>query len=80
MGNYDVGVLGGRTLEGERGNGMDGDWELLERYLSGGEEGAFRELVGRHVDLVYGAARRMLGGPGEEAEDVTQAVFLLLAQ
>ena len=59
---------------------MDGDGELLERWVRGRDEGAFGELVGRHVDMVYGAARRMLGGPGREAEDVAQAVFLLLSQ
>ena len=69
-----------RTLAGERVCTMDGDGQLLERWVRGRDQGSFRELVGRHVDLVYGAARRMLGGPGREAEDVTQAVFLLLAQ
>ena len=59
---------------------MDNDWELLAAYAVRRDEAAFRELVRRHVDVVYGAARRMLGGPGQEAEDVTQAVFLLLAR
>ncbi|HVS70263.1 MAG TPA: sigma-70 family RNA polymerase sigma factor [Phycisphaerae bacterium] len=58
------------------------DGELLGRYAAG-DEGAFGVLVRRHVGMVYGAGRRMLGaggGPGREAEDVVQAVFLLLAQ
>ena len=59
---------------------MDSDWDLLRRYAKGKDDGVFAELVGRHVDGVYGMARRSLGGPGAEAEDVTQAVFLLLAQ
>jgi RNA polymerase sigma factor (sigma-70 family) len=59
---------------------MNNDWALLEAYATRRDEAAFQDLVRRHVDVVYGAARRMLGGPGEEAEDVTQAVFLLLAR
>src|ERR1035437_1889568 len=54
------------------------DWELVEAFAERGEERAFGELVRRHVDLVFGAARRMLGRQGMHAEDVTQAVFLLL--
>ena len=59
---------------------MGSDWELLERWARGRDEGAFGELVGRHVNLVYGAALRMLGGPGKGEEDVVQAVFLLLSE
>ena len=58
------------------------DRELLERYLGGGRvgESAFAELVRRHVDMVYAAARRQLGGDAHLAEDVTQAVFTVLAR
>jgi RNA polymerase sigma factor (sigma-70 family) len=55
------------------------DGELLRLHACG-DAAAFTALVRRHVDMVYGAARRMLGGPGAEAEDVVQAVFLLLSQ
>lgn len=55
------------------------DWSLLDRYAAG-DPAAFEPLVQRHLNLVYNTARRMLGGPGTEADDVTQAVFLLLSQ
>ena len=54
------------------------DRELLRRFVEGGDQGAFGELVGRHVDLVHGVARREVGEA--EAGDVVQAVFLLLSQ
>ncbi len=56
------------------------DWKLLDRFATMQDQAAFTELVRRHIHMVYGAARRMLGGPGAEADDVTQAVFLLLSQ
>jgi len=54
--------------------------ELLRQYVETGSEPAFRTLVDRHCGLVYQAALRQLGSNPSLAEDVTQSVFILLAQ
>jgi RNA polymerase sigma factor (sigma-70 family) len=54
------------------------DWDLLREYLGSGSQDAFRGLVERHIGLVYAAARRRVGNAAL-AEDVTQAVFMILA-
>ena len=53
------------------------DRELLAAYLQGSHE-AFRALADRYVGLIYATAKRQ--APPHLAEDITQAVFLLLAQ
>ncbi len=55
------------------------DWELIQNYCRNGSESAFETLVKRHVDYVYCAALSQVRDPSL-AEDVSQAVFLLLAQ
>lgn len=67
----------GRVLQ--CGTAMSDDIELLRRYAEEGSEEAFRELVSRHIDLVYSAARRTLSD-GHLAEDVAQTVFGDLAR
>jgi RNA polymerase sigma factor (sigma-70 family) len=55
------------------------DQELLREYAERRSEAAFAELVQRHVDFVYSAAFRMVRD-AHLAEDVTQGVFVALAQ
>ena len=55
------------------------DWELLQAYARQRSEAAFTELVQRHLDWVYCAARRQVDD-SQLAEDVAQAVFVLLAR
>ena len=52
------------------------DGDLLRHYAETASEPAFAELVRRHGGLVYGAAVRQVGA--SMADEVTQAVFLLL--
>ena len=51
------------------------DDELTARIMQEDEE-AFRVLIERHQDRVYGTAARMMGGAGPEAEEVAQDIFL----
>jgi len=58
---------------------MNTDNQLLAEYAHNGSEGAFRELVERHINLVHSAALREARGNISFAEDITQAVFAELA-
>ena len=55
------------------------DMKLLREYARQDSEAAFAELVQRHVNLVYSAAVRHVG-IAAQAEEITQAVFVILAR
>jgi len=55
------------------------DIELLRDYDRQGSEAAFAELVRRHINLVYSVALRHVG-IAAHAEEITQAVFVILAR
>ncbi|MGH7226160.1 MAG: RNA polymerase sigma factor, partial [Gemmataceae bacterium] len=59
-----------------------GEWsdcQLLERYAHQRDEAAFASLVRRHGSLVLGVGRRILQHD-QDAEDVFQATFIMLAR
>lgn len=55
------------------------DAGLLAAFVEKRSEEAFRALIDRHVNMVYAVCRRQLRDE-HWAEDVTQAVFVLLAR
>jgi RNA polymerase sigma factor (sigma-70 family) len=55
------------------------DMELMREYADRGSEAAFAELVHRHINLVHSVALRYAGND-DDAQDVTQAVFIILAR
>src|SRR4051812_12703130 len=59
---------------------MTDDAQLLREFAGTGSELALAELVRRHLDLVYSAALRQLGGDAHLARDASQQVFIALAR
>src|SRR6185312_7825286 len=55
------------------------DMELVREFAERYSEAAFAELVRRHVNLVYSVALRFTGNAAD-AEDIAQAVFVILAR
>ena len=55
------------------------DHDLLSEFAANASETAFATLVDRHIGMVYSAAFRHLND-SHLAEDVAQAVFVLLAR
>src|SRR6187551_764075 len=55
------------------------DLELLRAYARDGSETAFATLVTRYLNLVHSAALRFTSNP-DHAQEITQAVFIILAR
>jgi endo-1,4-beta-xylanase len=55
------------------------DSALLRQYADNNSDDAFAALVTRHVNLVYSVALRQAGNP-YAAQEITQAVFIILAR
>ena len=55
------------------------DMALLREYAAGNSEAAFEKLVSRHIGFVHSAALRQVRDP-HLAEEITQVVFIILAQ
>jgi hypothetical protein len=59
---------------------VESDVQLLSRWVASRDAGAFGHVARRHVDAVYAGAVRQLGVDDRPlADDVTQAVFLVLS-
>jgi len=67
-----------RQSIGKDMNGRRSDFELLRAFVRNGDQGAFGDVVRRHIDLVYATALRKVENTGA-AEEVAQNVFSALA-
>jgi RNA polymerase sigma factor (sigma-70 family) len=67
-----------RHLQSGDASESESDRELLRRYASDHDEAAFASIVRRHKSLVWAVCKRALRH--QDAEDVFQATFLVLAR
>ena len=56
------------------------DQQLVEEYLDGRSEDAFRSLYRAHSPYLYGLVLRLCGGRGTEAEEVLQEAWIRAAR
>ena len=68
-----------RRLAGRDAAAGSSDAELLRHFLGEGDEAAFTALVQRHGAMVWQVCNSALD-QREDAEDVFQATFLVLAR
>lgn len=54
------------------------DWKLLQKFADDGDDDSFARVVKEHIGLVYATALRMTSDAAA-SEDITQSVFILLA-
>ena len=57
----------------------ESDGHLLERFVTQRDDDAFSALIERHGPMVHRVCRQVLGNP-HDAQDASQAVFLVLAK
>ncbi len=60
-------------------NEPQSDFEWLQQFTRTGNQGAFRDLVRRHIDLVFATAQHKVGDAGG-AQEISQNVFSILAR
>src|ERR1035437_6506784 len=60
-------------------NERQSDFEWLQQFARVGNQNAFREIVRRHIDLVFATALHKVGDAGG-AEEISQNVFSVLAR
>ena len=55
------------------------DWKLLQKFAADGDDDFFARVVKEHIGLVYATAFRVTSDAAA-SEDITQSVFILLAE